>query len=118
MPQFEAMTSSDAGRVVVSLVGECDMTVRDELAAALLAGVEQAPHVVANLGGVTFLDSTGVHALVTAYHAARDRGGVFYAVGAHGIVAEILDLTGVSELLRPPVDGSGDPATGHIDGGN
>src|SRR4051794_4461351 len=102
MARFEATTSTQSDRVVVSLTGECDLSVREELTTVLLGAVSQAREVVVDLGGLGFLDSSGVHGLVTAYHAAREEGGFLYVINANGVVATVLDLTGVAELLRPP----------------
>ncbi len=106
MVSFEAVTSAEAGRVMVALVGECDQAVRDEVVAVLLAAVEGAPVVVVDLARLEFLDSSGLHGLITAHHAARARGGRVSVVNASGVVANVLDLTGVGELLRPPADGA------------
>jgi anti-sigma B factor antagonist len=98
--RFEVTTSAQAGSVVVALSGEADLTVREELTEALLAAVAAAPAVVVDLDGVSFMDSTGVHALVAAYRAAKRDGTELYAVNAHGIVEELLDLTGLGDLLH------------------
>jgi anti-anti-sigma factor len=102
MSGFEVTTSGGADRAVVALAGECDLTVRDELTSVLLAAVDKAPVVMVDLAALSFLDSSGIHALVTAYHAARDGGRALYAVNATGVVAHVLELTGVGELLSPP----------------
>jgi anti-sigma B factor antagonist len=104
MAQLEVRTSVESGRVVVSLAGECDLAARDELKTALLTAVERSPVVVVDLSAVSFLDSSGVHGLVTAYHAARKDSGQLYVVNAGGVVADLLDLTGVADLLGPPPD--------------
>jgi anti-sigma B factor antagonist len=106
MAQFEARTSAESGRVVVSLAGECDLSVRDELTTALLAAVGTSRMVVVDLGALSFLDSSGLHGLVTAYHAAQRDRGHLYVVNAGGVVADLLDLTGVADLLSPPADGT------------
>jgi anti-anti-sigma factor len=106
MAQFEARTSAQAGRTVVALTGECDLAVSDELTSALLSAVRDAPVVIVDLSGLRFLDSSGVHGLVTAHHAARAAGRRLYAVAPHGMVATVLDVTGVGALLSPP---AGDP---------
>src|SRR4051794_32812980 len=95
MARFEATASAEAGRIRVALAGECDLEVREELIATLLAAVERAPVVVVDLGGLDFLDSSGVHGLVTAHHAAKESGGQLFVVNAGGPVAGVLELTGV-----------------------
>lgn len=101
MARFEAVTSVDGRRAAVVLSGECDLSAREECMAVLMTAVDTAPLVVVDLGEVTFLDSSGVHALVTAYRAAQDRGGRLSIVGANGMVAHVLDITGVGGLLSP-----------------
>jgi anti-sigma B factor antagonist len=102
MARFEATTSDEAGRVRVALSGECDLAVRDDLIATLLAAVRRGPVVVVDVGALEFLDSSGVHGLVTAHHAAREAGRRLFVVNACGSVAAVLDLTGVGALLSPP----------------
>ncbi|MEU4714151.1 STAS domain-containing protein [Micromonospora purpureochromogenes] len=109
MARFEATTSTEPGRAVVRLAGECDLAAREELTAALLAAVAGAPIVLVDLGALDFLDSTGIHGLVTAHHAARAAGGRLYVVNARGPVANVLAITGVADLLRPPTDDGVDP---------
>lgn len=104
---FEVHTSVETDRVVVALVGECDLATREALTEALMAAVEQAPTVVVDLKALRFLDSSGLHGLVTAHRAARERGGRLHVVNAGGSVATVLALTGLDELLRPPAGADG-----------
>ena len=108
MTRFEATTAAEDGRIRVSLAGECDLAVGAELSAALLDAVRRASVVVVDVAALDFLDSTGVHGLVTAHHAARTNGGRLYVVNSTGPVATVLDLTGVAALLSPP-SGDGFP---------
>jgi anti-sigma B factor antagonist len=107
MGQFEARTTDEDGLVRVRLAGECDLAVSAQLDEALIAAVRRAPLVVVDLSALVFLDSSGVHALVTAHHAARDRGGRLLAVHAAGAVATVLELTGVGPLLSEDAPGNG-----------
>jgi anti-sigma B factor antagonist len=102
MARFEAITSDETGGVRVALVGECDLAVREELTAALLAAVHRAPVVVVDVAGLDFLDSSGVHGLITAHHAAKASGKKLFVVNPTGAVATVLELTGVGALLSPP----------------
>jgi anti-anti-sigma factor len=111
MINFAAKTSSEGECLVVSLSGECDLSVRTELASALADAASRCRVVVVDFAGLTFLDSSGIHELVTAYHTANEKGGHLYVRGASGIVATVLDLTGIGQLLGPPGDQHG-PAKG------
>jgi anti-sigma B factor antagonist len=102
MAHFEARTTAGSGRTVVALTGECDLAGRDELIATLLRAVDDAELVVVDLAGVTFMDSSGIHGLVTAHRAARDADRALHVVNAAGTVATVLEITGVSGLLGPP----------------
>ena len=104
MASFEARTAVGPGRVTVFLSGDCDLTARDQLTAALLDGVSRSGAVFVDVSAVGFLDSTGVHALVTAHHAAQGRGGRLYLQGATGTVAAVLELTGLDTLLQAPAE--------------
>lgn len=113
MSNFAAKSSSEGGRLVVFLSGECDITVRGALAAALRDAVDGCDTVVVDLTGLTFLDSSGIHELVTAHHAARDRQGELYLRNASGIVATVLQVTGVGDLLALHSEEDG-PTRDHV----
>jgi anti-sigma B factor antagonist len=107
MARFEVTTDVRPAHVVVALAGECDMAGRDELTSALLAAVQRATVVLVDMARLMFIDSSGLHGLISAHHAALEAGGRVYVVNAAGAVARLLDLTGVGELLRPPADAAG-----------
>ena len=102
MARFEATTFDEADSVRVALAGECDLEVREELTTALLDAVRRSPVVVVDLRSLNFLDSSGVHSLITAHHAAKESGRRLFVVNPTGAVATVLDLTGVAALLSPP----------------
>lgn len=104
MANFEARTSAEPGRIIVSLDGECDLSAREHLTAVLLDALERAKAVFVDLARLTFLDSSGVHSLITAHHAAKHRGARVYVVNATGPVAAVLELTGLDTLLRAPAE--------------
>ncbi|WP_436520548.1 STAS domain-containing protein [Actinoplanes sp. HUAS TT8] len=104
MASFEARSAVEPDRVTVFLAGDCDLAARDRLTAALLDAVSRAGQVFVDVAEVGFLDSTGVHALVTAHHAAQGRGGRLYVTNAGGPVAAVLELTGLDALLQAPAE--------------
>jgi anti-anti-sigma factor len=107
MGRFEARTSAEPDRLVVSLAGECDLAVRDELTSALLAAVGSAETVVVDLSELAFLDSSGLHGLIMAYHAAERSRRRLYVVNPAGPVAALLAVTGIADLLSPPAGDGG-----------
>ena len=102
MGHFSVQTTVEGDGLVVAVFGDCDLACRQELTAALQAAVAKAPVVAVDLSGVRFLDSSGVHCLVMGYHKAVAEDKVLYATGATGVVAHVLDLTGMAGLLAPP----------------
>lgn len=99
--------TTTVARVIVR--GEVDLEtgppLRDHLAATLL----RAPELVLDLRGVTFIDSTGLQALVATRRRANLTGERFrLLVAPGGPVARILHLTGldgafeVDELADEP----------------
>jgi anti-sigma B factor antagonist len=104
MSGFEARTSAEPGRVTVALSGECDLSAREHLTTVLLDALHRARVVYVDLADLTFLDSSGVHSLITAHHAAKSTGGRVYVVNARGPVEAVLDLTGVGVLLHAPAE--------------
>ncbi|WP_229075510.1 STAS domain-containing protein [Actinoplanes sp. DH11] len=104
MGNFEARTSAGPGRITVTLAGECDLAAREHLTAILLDALTRARAVFVDLARLTFMDSSGVHSLITAHHAAKHTGAHIYVVNAAGPVASVLELTGVGALLRAPAE--------------
>jgi anti-sigma B factor antagonist len=88
--------------VVVVLPAEIDVTnselVHDRLVAALTPGVGV---VVADMTSTTFCDSSGVHSVIFAHEVAAARGvEMRLAVSAEGSVRRVLQLIGVSSVMR------------------
>ena len=114
MSDLEIRTSAADGRVVVALIGECDLAVQDELTSALQAALGQSHEVVVDLRELSFMDSSGINGLVMAHHAARERGAHLYVVNATGVVANVLNLTGLGLLLAPPAPRADGSPTGNV----
>jgi anti-anti-sigma factor len=108
------------GCAVVELRGELDLASEVALRHLLLDLVREAPPgILVNLRHVSFIDSTGLGALVAGYKAAR-AAGIPYRVGQVApFVERQIRLTGLDELLLgepadggPADGGGGEPAGG------
>ena len=92
-------STSTSGWVVVSPRGPVDAatapTLRTELDAATAGGA----HVLVDLGGVSFLDSTGLGVLIGGLRRARVEGGALRVVCADPVMLELFRVTGLTEVL-------------------
>jgi anti-anti-sigma factor len=84
----------------VFLTGDLDVDTAPAAIEAIRRALALQPaRIVIDLDAVTFLDSTGIHAIVTGYHDAV-QFGVGFAIGpAPPRVARVLELTGLSDVL-------------------
>lgn len=89
-----------AGVVVLRLPAEVDLAVAPRLREELQAAVSgEDPHLVVDAADVTFMDSSGVNALVQAHEAAVKRGGSLHVVTTATSVRRVLEITGLSARL-------------------
>ncbi len=85
--------------VVIAVSGEVDLATANLLERELLRA-EQAHWVVAiDLTNVSFLDSTGLHAIMDANLRLRERGGRLLIVQGPPQVSRVFELTGLSDHL-------------------
>lgn len=93
------VTLSKAGSATIAtVVGEIDISSAPELRAAITDAIQTStmPVVVIDLGGVTFLGSPGLSALITAEAQAAERGVQLAVVtGGNRIVLRPLQITGL-----------------------
>ncbi len=99
----EQVVSND--RVTVKVTGDIDLATADKVGEALIDALALGREVWVDLSAVTFLDSTGIRALVQAHRKADTQGTRLYVFGAQQWVAKVLEVTGVGPLLAPPEEG-------------
>ena len=83
--------------LIVVVSGEVDLATAPLLTDAVDAATasDGAATVTVELSEVTFLDSSGIAALLKGRRVADERGRAYRVVGATGTVLEVLELTGV-----------------------
>lgn len=103
---FAIREASEHGVASIYLSGEIDLAARPSLRAAISDQLhhEAVVRVIVDLSDVTFLDSSGIGALIGCRRMADESGKPMHVLGAQGRVKAVLDLTGVSSLLagEPP----------------
>ena len=86
------------GFAVVRLTGEIDLSNATRLQDQLSLLVEQS-HVVVDLSEVTFIDSTGLSALIVSHRRATTAQTGLHLGGATGTVQRLLELTQLDRHL-------------------
>lgn len=87
--------------VCLSVEGEIDLSTVEELEQAVEhAHSENGAHVLIDLSGVTFMDSTGLRSLLTHDRRFRDSGRSLALVVSDGPVSRLLEISGVASSLR------------------
>jgi len=98
----EISSSVEAGRGVLTVVGEVDLSVSERLDSAIDAALEACAtdaELVLDLGGVEFLDSAGLRSLLRGAKAAS-AVDVRYAVVPSPAVTRVLEMACVApEIL-------------------
>jgi len=103
---FHVTVTDRADAIVVHLAGELDMATAERALDALRGtDLRAARSLVVDLADVSFCDSSGLRLLLHLRQAMVEHGGGFDAVGAHGIVASTIDVTGLAEVLHVPAGG-------------
>ena len=100
---MEIDTSEVAGRIaVVRLDGRLNMVAAPRLKAAIEGVVDAGgTHVVVDLTAVSFMDSSGLGALIAALKKARQAHGDLRIAGVNEQVGTVLNLTNLDRVLRP-----------------
>src|SRR4051812_21130667 len=99
-PEFFCDVQPDRERVIVAVSGELDLAAAPQLAATIDKLVDVGfGRIVVDLRPLTFLDSAGVHALISASDTAERRGCALSLVRGSRGVQRIFELTATDSLL-------------------
>jgi anti-sigma B factor antagonist len=99
----EPVTSLDhtADATIVRLHGEIDVLNVDQVRVCLVEALESpAGTIVVDLAELSFIDSTGLGAIIFGFQRARDRGVKFQLAHPSRGVRQILVLSGVLEVVE------------------
>jgi anti-sigma B factor antagonist len=113
---FSVSTHREGSRVTVTVTGELDLH-SSTILGDRLAELSDVTDIELDAGGVSFIDSAGLRALLMASKAAGDRGSELRVVVLSDQMARVVEIAGVTELL-PGVSTARvtDPAPGPDEG--
>jgi len=87
------------GIVLIRLRGEVDLSWSQQVRQAVLAALERHPAVGVELSEVSYIDSSGIAALVEGFQSARARGGRFALVAISDAVRAVLELARLDRVF-------------------
>lgn len=98
MPVNDCQTATDGDYQVVSVSGEVDLSwssrVRSEILSALVEG-----NTLVDLSAVTYIDSSGIAALVEGYQTAKKNGQRFGLLATSDAVVKVLELARLDQVF-------------------
>jgi len=89
-----------SGWCVVEIRGRADAETADELEQMLRAAVEQHAKVAADFGGVDYISSAGLRAVLQAARAAQEHNAEFVVCQLRGSVKKVFEVSGMHHVLR------------------
>jgi anti-sigma B factor antagonist len=98
---FAVEESRNGSTVRLCLRGELDMATRARVESALIRAEDSGASVIElDLGGLTFMDSSGVHVALDARHRSREKGHSLVLLEGSESVQRVFELTGTAQLFR------------------
>jgi anti-sigma B factor antagonist len=95
-----ARESAGQPYTLVTIVGEADVTNREDLRAVLDEEVTRQPSmVILDLSGLRFMDSSALHVILQANRALDRQGAMMALVAPQDAVAKMLRLTTADRLV-------------------
>lgn len=89
--------------LLVSLRGELDLATAGTVREAVDSHLEKNArlrHLVWDLAGVGFIDSSGVAVLLGRYKKIEAREGQMFSVGASDAVQKVLQMAGIQRIMK------------------
>ena len=91
---------TEGGALGVRVVGELDMATAEELTDAIAAWPERVERCVIDLSRCSFLDSSGIRALLMCQRELDGGNGTMQLIGVAPHVERVLRIAGVHEVLE------------------
>ncbi|MCB0918691.1 MAG: STAS domain-containing protein [Actinobacteria bacterium] len=98
--ELDVAVRQEGDFAVVAVAGELDVYTAPKLEKVLtelIAG--GSVNVVVDLGGVSFLDSTGLGAMVKGLKRAKEAGGTLQVVASDERVVKVFRITGLDAVM-------------------
>ena len=99
-PEFTCRATLDQREATLALTGELDMSTAPQLSRSLAEILDHQPeHVTLELGGLAFIDSSGLTLLVRTSNRLQERDGALSLAHPTPPVRRVLEIVGLDRLL-------------------
>ncbi|MEV0996888.1 STAS domain-containing protein [Nonomuraea sp. NPDC050202] len=86
--------------MLISVVGEIDHTNMEEFESYISRELRPGEPLVLDLGGLTFMDSSGLNVLLLLSAATRNQGTCLHLAAVQDVPARVLQITGVWDAMN------------------
>jgi anti-sigma B factor antagonist len=98
---LDVKAEQDRSGTTIILEGEFDLTGTDRFRAVFSDALAASPRsIILNARGLTFIDSSGLKALLQARAAATDAGVAFRVSEPSPALRQLAEITGIEDLLE------------------
>jgi anti-sigma B factor antagonist len=97
--EFGAEIKLLGGKVTVTISGEVDLSCADALLKCLGEAASKSAHITVDLSNVTFIDSSGLGALVVAQKQLRGNDGSLTLRSPQKQARAVIRIAGLDEML-------------------
>ena len=85
----------------VNLTGELDQSTTQKVRERLMHSLKSndVKHIVFNLKGLNFMDSSGIGVILGRYNQIKDVGGRVFVVGMNSVVSKVFFMSGLNQII-------------------
>ena len=97
---MECSTRQEGQYIVITLKGEVDLHYSPEARKQILEKLNDKNHVLVDLSGVKYIDSSGIASLVEGFQLARSNQLEFGLVGVSDAARQVLELARLDKVFQ------------------
>ncbi len=96
---MEITTRKEKSAIIVSVVGRIDAVTAPTYERAIKELLEQESQFVIDFGGLDYISSAGLRAILVTAKALKAKGGKMHMANTRGTVKEVFDISGFGSIF-------------------